>query len=177
MAPMIRSAPSRIVLIILQFSSLFCLSLAETVYGQPGKYCFLAENAEKFNTTVLLSNDSNSLIVDIRSMADKSDMPMGGGGGAQSRNIYSQKNLSPHRMMHFGKRPISTPPPSILIPSLLQRSQLVDLPLYQSPMAIGDNGQRLGASSLDSPQMLVSYDPSEQVIEAFPASPAPGEWA
>lgn len=37
----------------------------------------------------------------------------GGGGGGQSRTIYSQRHLSPHRMMHFGKRPMSELPPTI----------------------------------------------------------------
>lgn len=37
-------------------------------------------------------------------------------GGSQPRAIYSQRHLSPHRMMHFGKRPIVVDPPMIATP-------------------------------------------------------------
>lgn len=53
-----------------------------------------------------------------------------GGGGGQSRTIYSQKQLSPHRMMHFGKRPLFGAPPSLLVAN----EALASVPLVDPPM-------------------------------------------
>lgn len=50
-----------------------------------------------------------NMTVDLRASNDKSNVE----GGGQSRTIYSQRHLSPHRMMHFGKRPEIIPPPRI----------------------------------------------------------------
>ena len=52
--------------------------------------------------------------------------------GGQRGTIYNQRHLSPHRMMHFGKRPASLPPPLITTPQVFDLYQDRPLQLDES---------------------------------------------
>lgn len=61
------------------------------------------------------TNHSCKIIVDITGGQAGGGGSSAGGVG-QPRTIYNQRHLSPHRMMHFGKRPAELAPPTIMAP-------------------------------------------------------------
>lgn len=83
------------------------------------------------------------------------------GDGSHSGGLYSQKHLSPHRMMHFGKRP--------LIPNV----PLVPNPVYSEP--IGHHLVASRAVDLYRPAYLRRSPPSgaaSSYSSSFDLSPA-----
>lgn len=78
--------------------------------------------------------------VEIRANNDKVD------GGGQTRTIYSQRHLSPHRMMHFGKRPMTIQPPTILTPQVLD--------LYNKGRSLAAQEAASGLQSVPAPSQL-----------------------
>jgi hypothetical protein len=90
-----------------------------------------------------------------------------GSDGGQSRNIYSHKHLSPHRMMHFGKRlPVQQ------APEIYTTNQVLDLYQHRQPSEQQQQEQEQ-QPSLSFPYTLYFPMPRDRVLESV----QPGEWA
>lgn len=106
-------------------------------------------------------------------------MSEGGTGGGQSRQLHSQKHFSPHRMMHFGKRPLTQLPPA-----LPAAEQQTSIPLesghnmqmlanaQQKRLALVDEQQERLVQQGLFPYSVVYDTPREQLLEAS----QPGEY-
>lgn len=88
-------------------------------------------------------------------------------GGGQTRNIYSQRHLSPHRMMHFGRKKAIRPlPPLILSPQVYDLNQQQDLQQQLLPISMLDRLPYLFSVQLDRGQTLEEL-PSKLNSEHF----------
>lgn len=93
-----------------------------------------------------------------------------GGGGGSSRTIYSHKHLSPHRMMHFGKRVLIPQPPAIFAAT----SQMFDPYRRQSAVAELDQDEQQQQQQPPSYPYAV-YFPMARSSDAAPSAQQSGK--
>lgn len=92
-------------------------------------------------------------------IADESDA----GAGGQSRTIYSHKHLSPHRMMHFGKRLLVQQAPGIYTTT----NQVLDLYRRQPAAASAGAADQQGQEQQPSfPYTLYFPMPRDRMLES-----------